>query len=83
MMARLLGAGRIVATGRDDDALREIREIGADTVISTAVSDDELAAEFTAARAADGRPRPAPGGRALTNVARAAVTPRRGRPGRG
>ena len=41
-VARLLGAGRIVATGRDDSQLRELRELGADTVINTAVSDDDL-----------------------------------------
>ncbi|BCJ30197.1 quinone oxidoreductase family protein [Actinocatenispora sera] len=41
-IARLLGAGRIVATGRDDDQLRELRELGADTVINTAVPDDDL-----------------------------------------
>jgi NADPH2:quinone reductase len=46
-VARLLGAGRIVATGRDDDALRET---GADAVINTAVPDDELALAFTEAR---------------------------------
>jgi NADPH:quinone reductase-like Zn-dependent oxidoreductase len=49
-MARLLGAGRIVATGRNDDALREVQALGADTVINTAVSDDELAEAFTASR---------------------------------
>jgi NADPH2:quinone reductase len=43
-VARLLGAGRIVATGRNDDALREL---GADAVINTAVPDDELARAFT------------------------------------
>lgn len=41
-VARLLGAGRIVATGRDDDRLREVQAIGADTVINTAVSDEAL-----------------------------------------
>jgi NADPH:quinone reductase-like Zn-dependent oxidoreductase len=41
-IAGLLGAGRIVATGRDDDQLRELRELGADTVINTAVPDDDL-----------------------------------------
>jgi NADPH:quinone reductase-like Zn-dependent oxidoreductase len=49
-VARLLGAGRIVATGRDDDQLREVRAIGADTVINTAVPDDALEAAFTDAR---------------------------------
>src|SRR4029079_11064380 len=41
-VARLLGAGRIVATGRDDNQLREVQAIGADTVINTAVSDEAL-----------------------------------------
>ena len=45
-VARLLGAGRIVATGRDDDRLREVRAIGADTVINTAVPDEELAQAY-------------------------------------
>ncbi|WP_327632932.1 zinc-binding alcohol dehydrogenase family protein [Kribbella sp. NBC_00482] len=38
-VARLLGAGRIVATGRDDSQLGELE---ADVVINTAVSDEEL-----------------------------------------
>ncbi|MEZ3160938.1 zinc-binding alcohol dehydrogenase family protein [Microbacterium sp. BWT-B31] len=41
-VARLLGAGRIVATGRDDAALADLQRLGADEVISTAVTDDEL-----------------------------------------
>lgn len=45
-VARLLGAGRIVATGRDDEALAEVAALGADTVINTAVSDDALKATF-------------------------------------
>jgi NADPH:quinone reductase-like Zn-dependent oxidoreductase len=49
-VARLLGAGRIVGTGRDEDALREVRAIGADTTISTAGPDDALARAFTEAR---------------------------------
>jgi NADPH:quinone reductase-like Zn-dependent oxidoreductase len=49
-VARLLGAGRIVATGRDDHQLSEVRDIGADTVINTAVSDEALAQAFTDAR---------------------------------
>jgi len=46
-VARLLGAGRIVATGRDDEALRAL---GADAVIDTRLGDDELAAAFAAER---------------------------------
>jgi NADPH2:quinone reductase len=49
-VARLLGAGRIVATGRDDDQLREVLAIGADAVINTAVPDDALAQAFTDAK---------------------------------
>ncbi|GAA0978751.1 zinc-binding alcohol dehydrogenase family protein [Acrocarpospora macrocephala] len=49
-VARLLGAGRIVATGRDDGQLREVQAIGADTVINTAVSDEALAQAFTDAK---------------------------------
>ncbi|MEU8171679.1 zinc-binding alcohol dehydrogenase family protein [Microbispora hainanensis] len=49
-VARLLGAGRIVATGRDDDQLREVRALGADAVINTAVSDEVLAQAYLDAR---------------------------------
>ncbi|MEU8057426.1 quinone oxidoreductase family protein [Microbispora bryophytorum] len=49
-VARLLGAGRIVATGRDDDQLREVQTIGADVVINTAVSDEALAQAYLDAR---------------------------------
>jgi NADPH:quinone reductase-like Zn-dependent oxidoreductase len=46
-VARLLGAGRIVATGRDDRALEDVRRLGADAVINTSVSDAELVDAFT------------------------------------
>ncbi|BCJ33836.1 alcohol dehydrogenase [Actinocatenispora thailandica] len=49
-VARLLGAGRIVATGRDDDQLREVRALGADAVVNTTVGDDALARAFTDAK---------------------------------
>ncbi|MFJ9371609.1 zinc-binding alcohol dehydrogenase family protein [Nocardia sp. NPDC101769] len=49
-VARLLGAGRIVATGRDDDQLRDVLALGADTIINTAVGDDALARAFTEAK---------------------------------
>jgi NADPH:quinone reductase-like Zn-dependent oxidoreductase len=49
-VARLLGAGRIVATGRDSGKLREVQALGADTVISTKVCDDELAQAYRDAR---------------------------------
>jgi NADPH2:quinone reductase len=49
-VARLLGAGRIVATGRDDEQLREVQALGADTVINTAVSDEALAQAYLDAK---------------------------------
>jgi NADPH:quinone reductase-like Zn-dependent oxidoreductase len=49
-VARLLGAGRIVATGRDQGALGEVQALGADTVINTAIPDDALAEAFAEAR---------------------------------
>ncbi len=45
-IARLLGAGRIVATGRDDDALRQLAALGADTVINTTADDADLVQAF-------------------------------------
>ncbi len=49
-VARLLGAGRIVATGRDDDQLRDVQALGADAVINTAVSDEALAQAYVDAK---------------------------------
>lgn len=49
-VARLLGAGRIVATGRDDEQLREVQALGADTVINTAIPDNALIQAFTDAK---------------------------------
>jgi NADPH:quinone reductase-like Zn-dependent oxidoreductase len=49
-VARLLGAGRIVASGRDDGQLRDVRTLGADTVINTAVSDEALARAYLDAK---------------------------------
>ena len=45
-VARLLGAGRIVVTGRDDDALQELKTLGADSVINTATDDADLVRAF-------------------------------------
>jgi NADPH:quinone reductase-like Zn-dependent oxidoreductase len=45
-VARLLGAGRIVATGRSQAALGSLREVGADEVIDTSVDDAALAEAF-------------------------------------
>ncbi len=52
-VARKLGAGRIVATGRRQEALSEVAELGADATIDTAVPDEELVAAF-AREARDG-----------------------------
>ena len=49
-VARLLGAGRIVATGRDSAKLRDVQALGADAVISTMVTDEELAQAYRDAR---------------------------------
>jgi NADPH2:quinone reductase len=46
-VVRLLGAGRVVATGRDDGAVREVADLGADRVINTNVPDEELVRTFT------------------------------------
>jgi NADPH:quinone reductase-like Zn-dependent oxidoreductase len=45
-IARLLGADRIVATGRNDGALRDVTALGADAVINTAVEDADLVRAF-------------------------------------
>jgi NADPH:quinone reductase-like Zn-dependent oxidoreductase len=45
-IARLLGASRIVATGRDRSALEEVAALGADTVIDTTVDDEQLVRAF-------------------------------------
>ena len=47
-VARLLGAGRIIATGRDEAQLLEVQ---ADAVINTAVPDEELIAAYAEAKA--------------------------------
>lgn len=49
-VAKLLGASRIVATGRDAAALESLRELGADALINTDVSDDDLIASYRAER---------------------------------
>jgi NADPH:quinone reductase-like Zn-dependent oxidoreductase len=45
-IARLLGAGRIVATGRDQAGLGLLTRLGADTVIDLKRPDEEVAAAF-------------------------------------
>lgn len=45
-VARLLGAGRIVATGRDEARLAELLALGVDAVIDTSLPDDELLSAY-------------------------------------
>jgi NADPH:quinone reductase-like Zn-dependent oxidoreductase len=52
-IARLLGANRIVGTGRDDAGLRALPKLGADATIDLKQSDRELGAAFSEA-AGDG-----------------------------
>ena len=46
-VARLLGAGRVVATGRDDE---QLRELGADQVINTKIKDEDLERAYAESR---------------------------------
>ncbi len=48
-VARLLGAGRVVGSGRNPAALRRLPELGADAVIDLTQDDARLAAAFRAA----------------------------------
>ncbi|MBM7787122.1 quinone oxidoreductase family protein [Tenggerimyces flavus] len=48
-VAKLLGAGRVVATGRNAAQLEEVLALGADAVIDTSLPDDELAKAYAAA----------------------------------
>jgi NADPH2:quinone reductase len=52
-IARLLGAGRIIGTGREDAVLDALRELGADTTIDLKQSNEKLGAAFSEA-AGDG-----------------------------
>jgi NADPH2:quinone reductase len=45
-IAKHLGAGRVVATGRNEEVLAHLRQIGADSVISLTAPDDELEQTF-------------------------------------
>jgi len=48
--AKALGAGRVVAAGRNEDMLRRVQELGADATVNLATSDDLPAAYCKAAR---------------------------------
>lgn len=45
-VAKLLGAGRIVGTGRDETSLHELTELGADAVIDLKQSDQQISEAF-------------------------------------
>src|SRR5271157_2129558 len=45
-IAKLLGAGRVIGTGRDDEALSQLTGLGADSTIDLKQPDDQLAAEL-------------------------------------
>ncbi|HUI87985.1 MAG TPA: zinc-binding alcohol dehydrogenase family protein [Anaerolineales bacterium] len=45
-IAKLLGAGRIIGTGRNEKSLQQIRELGADVAINLNLSEKELAHAF-------------------------------------
>ena len=53
-LAKLMGAGRVVAAGRDPRALESLSDLGADTLIRLDRPKDELAAEFAAQAGSDG-----------------------------
>jgi len=46
-IAKMLGAGRIVGSGRDDKGLQIIRQLGADAVIDLKQSDEQIIEAFT------------------------------------
>lgn len=45
-IAKLLGAGRVVGTGRNEESMQQVREFGADAVIDLKKSDEELTGDF-------------------------------------
>jgi NADPH2:quinone reductase len=52
-VAKLLGAGRVIGTGRNDESLRSLRDLGTDAVVDLKPS-DELIAEAFAREAGEG-----------------------------
>ena len=46
-IAKLLGAGRVIAAGRNIQALEKLRDLGADATIQLTQSDEELKKSFT------------------------------------
>ena len=53
-VAKLLGAARVVGTGRNEEALQSLHELGADTVIDLKQSDEKIAEDFTQAAGESG-----------------------------
>jgi NADPH:quinone reductase-like Zn-dependent oxidoreductase len=45
-IARLLGAGRVVGTGRNEDSIKQVKEFGADAVIGLKQPDEKLMEDF-------------------------------------
>jgi NADPH:quinone reductase-like Zn-dependent oxidoreductase len=45
-IAKIMGAGRVVAAGRNEKVLKSLHDLGADSTISLSLPDDELAAAF-------------------------------------
>ena len=45
-IAKLLGAGRIIGTGRNEESLKRIKELGADVVVDLKQSEDKLFKSF-------------------------------------
>lgn len=45
-IAKLLGAGKIIGTGRNEDSMNKVRKLGADAVIDLKQSDEQLAEAF-------------------------------------
>lgn len=45
-IAKLLGAGRIVGTGRNEESMKQVKELGADAIIDLKQPDQQLAEAF-------------------------------------
>ena len=45
-IAKLLGAGRVIGTGRNEESIRQVKEFGADAVIDLKQTDEKLMADF-------------------------------------
>ena len=46
-LAKILGAGRIIGTGRNDEGLHAVKQLGADAVIDLQQSDEQIMEAFT------------------------------------